>query len=323
MIQVMPPKLLFDLRGKRVFLAGHRGLAGSAIARRLGSERCDVLVAGREALDLTDQRATEEWLKHMRPDAIFLAAGHVGGIHANSTYPADFISTNLAIALNVVRGAHATGVKKLLALGSSCIYPKSAKQPMREDMLLTGPLEPTNEWYAVAKIAAIKLCEAYRRQFGDDFISVMPTNLYGPNDNYHPLNSHVPAALIRRFHEAKLSNAPSVTVWGSGKPRREFMAADDAADACVFVMKYYSDNGFINVGTGTDVTIAEFADLIAKTIGYNGTITYDTSRPDGPPQKLLDVSRLQKLGWSSKHPLAKGLALAYKDFVATGGRVAA
>jgi GDP-L-fucose synthase len=280
-------------------------------------------VAGREVLDLTDQHATEEWLKHIRPDAIFLAAGHVGGIYANSTYPTDFIVTNLAIALNVVRGAHATGVKKLLSLGSSCIYPKYAKQPMREDMLLTGPLEPTNEWYAVAKIAAIKLCEAYRRQFGDDFISVMPTNLYGPNDNYHPLNSHVPAALIRRFHEAKLSNAPSVTVWGSGKPRREFMAADDAADACVFVMKYYSDNGFINVGTGTDVTIAEFADLIAKTIGYKGTITYDTSRPDGSPQKLLDVSKLQKLGWSSKLTLAEGLAVAYKDFVATGGRVPA
>ena len=261
----MASKLLFDLRGKRIFVAGHRGLAGSAIVRRLAIEDCEILVEGRHKLDLTDQRATEAWLERERPDAIFLAAGLVGGIHANSTYPADFIAINLAIALNVIRGAHATGVKKLLALGSSCIYPKHAGQPMREDMLLTGPLEPSNEWYAIAKIAAIKLSEAYRRQFGDDFISVMPTNLYGPNDNYHPLNSHVPAALIRRFHEAKLNNAPAVTVWGSGKPRREFMAADDAADACVFVMKHYSDNGFLNIGTGNDVTIDEFA----RTRGQN------------------------------------------------------
>jgi GDP-L-fucose synthase len=215
---LMSPKLLFDFRGKRVFVAGHRGLAGSAIVRRLAQENCEVLTADRRALDLTDQQATETWLERSRPDAIFLAAGLVGGIHANNTYPADFIANNLAIALNVIRSAHALGVKKLLALGSSCIYPKLAEQPMREDMLLTGPLEPTNEWYAVAKIAAIKLCDAYRKQHGDDFISVMPTNLYGPNDNYHPLNSHVPAALIRRFHEAKLNKMPDVTVWGSGNP---------------------------------------------------------------------------------------------------------
>ena len=240
----MTPKILFDLRGKRIFVAGHRGLAGSAIARRLAKENCEILTADRRGLDLTDQRATQSWLERERADAIFLAAGLVGGIHANNTYPADFIANNLAIALNVIRSAHAVGVEKLLALGSSCIYPKFAEQPMREEMLLTGPLEPTNEWYAVAKIAAIKLCEAYRRQHGDDFISVMPTNLYGPNDNYHPLNSHVPAALIRRFHEAKLSNAAEVTVWGSGKPRREFMASDDAADACVFVMKYYQTQDF-------------------------------------------------------------------------------
>ena len=319
----MAPQFLFDLRGKRVFVAGHRGLAGSAIVRRLKRENCEVLTADRDVLDLADQQATESWLERERPDAIFLAAGYVGGIHANSSYPADFISINLAIALNVIRGAHATGVKKLLALGSSCIYPKHAGQPMSEDMLLTGPLEPSNEWYAVAKIAAIKLCEAYRRQYGDDFISVMPTNLYGPNDNYHPLDSHVPAALIRRFHEAKLGNAPAVTVWGSGKPRREFMAADDAADACVFVMKYYSDTGFLNVGTGTDVTIDEFARLLAKTVGYRGAVNYDTSRPDGSPQKLLDISRLKKLGWSPKIPLSEGLAVAYKDFLATGGRVPA
>jgi len=319
----MAPKLLFDISGKRVFVAGHRGLVGSAIVRRLAHENCEVLTADRTVVDLTDQRATESWLERARPDAIFLAAGLVGGIHANNTYPADFIANNLAIALNVIRCAHAIGVKKLLALGSSCIYPKLAEQPMSEEMLLTGSLEPTNQWYAVAKIAAIKLCEAYRRQHGDDFISVMPTNMYGPNDNYHPLNSHVPAALIRRFHEAKLGKAPEVIVWGSGKPRREFMAADDAADACVFVMKYYSDVGFLNVGTGTDVTIGEFAHLVAKTVGYGGKINYDTSRPDGPPQKLLNVTKLKKLGWSSKIPLSEGLAVAYKDLLTTGGRVAA
>jgi GDP-L-fucose synthase len=319
----MAPKLLFDISGKRVFVAGHRGLVGSAIVRRLAHENCEVLTADRTVVDLTDQRATENWLERARPDAIFLAAGLVGGIHANNTYPADFIANNLAIALNVIRCAHAIGVKKLLALGSSCIYPKLAEQPMSEEMLLTGSLEPTNQWYAVAKIAAIKLCEAYRRQHGDDFISVMPTNMYGPSDNYHPLNSHVPAALIRRFHEAKLGKAPEVIVWGSGKPRREFMAADDAADACVFVMKYYSDVGFLNVGTGTDVTIGEFAHLVAKTVGYGGKINYDTSRPDGPPQKLLNVTKLKKLGWSSKIPLSVGLAVAYKDFLTTGGRVAA
>jgi GDP-L-fucose synthase len=319
----MTLKLLFNLGEKRVFVAGHRGLLGSAIVRRLSEENCEVLTANRDVLDLTNQHATEDWLARMRPDAIFLTAGLVGGIHANNSYPADFITTNLAIALNVIRSAHTTGVKKLLALGSSCIYPKYATQPMSEEMLLTGPLEPTNECYAIAKIAGIKLCEGYRKQHGDDFISVMPTNTYGPNDNYHPLNSHVPAALIRRFHEAKLNNAPVVTVWGSGKPRREFMAADDTADACVFVMKYYSDAEFINVGTGTDVTINDFAYLVAEVVGYAGKIKYDTSRPDGPPQKLLNVAKLKKLGWVSKISLHDGLALAYKDFLATGGRVAA
>jgi GDP-L-fucose synthase len=319
----MAPNLIFGLRGKRVYVAGHRGLLGSAIVRRLASEDCEILVASREVLDLTNQQVTETWLERNRPDAIFLAAGLVGGIYANATYPADFIANNLAVALNVIRGAHATGVKKLLALGSSCIYPKKAPQPMSEDVLLTGPLEPTNESYAIAKIAAIKLCQAYRKQHGDDFISVMPTNLYGPNDNYHPLNSHVPAALIRRFHEAKLANTPTVTVWGTGMPRREFMAADDAADACVFVMKYYSDVDFLNVGTGHDVTISEFAQKVAEIVGYRGTIVYDTSRPDGPPQKLLSVTRLKELGWSPKISLSEGLAQAYADFLATGGRAAA
>ena len=313
-----PP--LFDLRGKRIYVAGHKGMVGSAIVRRLATENAYILVADRNLLDLTNQKATEDWLELMRPDAIFLAAGKVGGIYANNTYPADFITNNLAIALNVIRGAHKVGVKKLLALGSSCIYPKLAPQPMTEDALLTGPLEPTNEWYAIAKIAAIKLCEAYRKQHGCDFVSAMPTNLYGPNDNYHPENSHVPAALIRRFHEAKLANAPTVKVWGSGTPRREFLYAEDAADACVFVMKNYSEFGFLNIGTGEDVPISKFAELIADVVGYNGKIAYDTSRPDGAPRKLLDVSKIRKLGWAAQTKLRDGLARAYADFLATGGR---
>jgi GDP-L-fucose synthase len=313
----------FGLQGKRVFVAGHKGMMGSAIIRRLADEQCQILVADHRTLDLTDQQATERWLDRMKPDAIFLAAALVGGIHANNTFPADFITNNLAIALNVIRGSHKVGVKKLVALGSSCIYPRQASQPMKEDALLTGPLEPTNEWYAIAKIAAIKLCEAYRKQHNCDFVSVMPTNLYGLNDNYHPVNSHVPAALIRRFHEARVSNAPSVVVWGSGTPRREFLYADDAADACIFVMKHYSGLEFLNVGTGTDLTIREFAELVAEVVGYKGKIDFDTSQPDGAPQKLLDVSRIMELGWTAKTPLRDGLARAYADFLATGGRIAA
>jgi GDP-L-fucose synthase len=316
----MTKPLLFDLRDRRVYVAGHGGMIGSAIFRRLANEGANILTADRGALDLTNQQATEDWLAKMRPDAIFLAAAMVGGIHANNAYPADFIAKNLAIALNVIRGAHKVGVKKLLALGSSCIYPKLAPQPMTEDALLTGPLEPTNEWYAIAKIAAIKLCEAYRKQHGCDFISVMPTNLYGLNDNYHPENSHVPAALIRRFHEAKLANAPTVTVWGSGTPRREFLFADDAADACIFVMKHYSEIGFLNLGTGDDVTIADFAHCVADVTNYRGKIVYDASRADGAPRKLLDVSKIRALGWSPKTRLRDGLAQAYADFLATGGR---
>ena len=311
---------VFPLKGKRVYVAGHKGLAGSAIVRRLAREDCDIVTVGRQSLDLTDQQSTERWLADMRPDVVFLAAGLVGGIHANSTFPADFIVNNLAIALNVIRGSYRAGVGKLLALGSSCIYPRLAPQPMAEEMLLGGPLEPTNEKYAVAKIAAIKLCEAYRQQYKADFISVMPTNLYGVSDNYHPQNSHVPAALIRRFHEAKLSDAPTVTVWGSGKPRREFLCSDDLADACVFIMKNYSELQFLNVGYGQDVTIADFSRLIADIVGYRGEIVFDTARADGPPQKLLDVSRLTALGWSAKVSLREGLAAAYADYVATGGR---
>lgn len=314
----LPP--LFSLRDKRVYVAGHNGMMGSAIVRRLAAERCEILSIARKDLDLTNQQNTEDYLASARPDAIFLAAGLVGGIHANNSYPAEFITDNLAIALNVIRGAQKVGVKKLLALGSSCIYPKFAPQPMTEDALLTGPLEPTNEWYAIAKIAAIKLCEAYRKQYGSDFISVMPTNLYGPNDNYHPENSHVPAALIRRFHEAKLANAPTVTVWGSGTPRREFIFADDAADACVYVMKHYSDVGFLNVGTGEDVKISEFAELVSDVVGYGGKIIYDTARPDGAPRKLLDVSKLKSLGWAPQTKLRDGLARTYSDFLGGHGR---
>jgi len=316
----MPQPLLFDLRGKRVYVAGHNGMAGSAIVRRLAREACEILTISRQELDLTQQSNTERWLDQMKPDVVILAAGHVGGIFANNTFPADFITDNLAIGLNVIHGSYKAGVKKLLALGSSCIYPKLASQPMSEDALLTGPLEPTNEWYAIAKIAAIKLCEAYRKQHGADFISAMPTNLYGRGDNYHAENSHVPAALIRRFHEGKLARTPAVTVWGTGKPKREFLCSDDLADACVFLIKHYSNLAFLNVGTGEDVTIADFAQEVAGVVGYKGKIAYDTSRPDGPPQKLLDISKIKKLGWSPKICLRDGLASAYADFLTGGGR---
>lgn len=316
----MNPPILFDLKGKRVYVAGHNGMAGSAIVRRLAAEDCEILTVPRQQVDLTQQSDVEHWLVQTRPHAVFLAAGHVGGIFANDTYPADFIADNLAIGLNVIRGSFKAGVKKLLALGSSCIYPKFAPQPMAESALLTGPLEPTNEWYAVAKIAAIKLCQAYRKQHGADFISAMPTNLYGRRDNYHPDNSHAPAALIRRFHEAKITNASTVAVWGTGKPRREFLCADDLADACVFLMKHYSGMEFLNVGTGEDVTIAEFASTVADVVGYKGQMVFDASRPDGPPRKLLDVSKLKTLGWLPKIRLKEGLADAYADFIAGGGR---
>jgi GDP-L-fucose synthase len=316
----MPQPLLFDLRGKRVYVAGHNGMAGSAIVRRLRTEGCEIITADRKTLDLTRQADTEQWLQQNKPDAVVLAAGHVGGIYANDTFPADFLVNNLEIGLNVIRGSFSANVKKLVALGSSCIYPKLAPQPMAESALLTGPLEPTNEWYAVAKIAAIKLCEAYRKQHGADFVSVMPTNLYGPGDNYHPHNSHVPAALIRRFHEGMVANLLSVSVWGTGNPRREFLCSDDLADACVFVMKHYSDSGFLNVGTGKDMTIAEFAKLVSEVVGYRGKIAFDTSRPDGPPQKLLDVSKIQALGWKPKISLREGIAMAYADYLKAVGQ---
>jgi len=306
----------YTLPGKRVWIAGHRGMVGSAIARRLASERCEVLTVGRDRVDLTRQTETEDWMAAARPQAIFLAAGRVGGIHANDTYPADFIYENLAIEANIIHTAHKIGVEKLLFLGSSCIYPREAAQPMTESALLTGPLEPTNEWYAVAKIAGIKLCQAYRRQHGRDFISAMPTNLYGPGDNFHPHNSHVPAALLRRFHEAKLARAAEVTVWGTGMPRREFMFVEDAADACVHLMRHYSGNEHVNVGTGSDVSIAEFAQLVRDTVGFEGRISFDTSRPDGTPRKVMDVSALNALGWTARTSLDLGLRRYYQWFLA-------
>jgi GDP-L-fucose synthase len=312
---VSEAQVKFDLRGKRVFVAGHAGMAGSAIVRRLQNEGCDIITAPRRELDLRQSEAVDRYMATMKPDAVFVAAGKVGGIRANSTFPAEFIADNLAIALNTIRAAHDCNVKKLVYLGSSCIYPRQAPQPMQPEMLMTGPIEPTNQWYGVAKIAGIKLCEAFRQQYGDDFVSVMPTNLYGPGDNYHLLDSHVPAALVRRFHEAKTGGVPNVVVWGTGAAQREFMAVDDLADACVFVMKTYSDPQFLNIGTGEDISIAEFARIVADVVGYPGEIKFDTSRPDGSPRKLLDVSCINALGWHAKIPLREGLRRMYADFV--------
>jgi GDP-L-fucose synthase len=314
------PRAECELRHKRIYVAGHTGMVGSAIVRRLGSEGCEILTANRRNLDLRRSDQVDRWMAEARPDAVFLAAGKVGGIHANSTYPADFIADNLAIALDVIRSAYEAGVQKLLFLGSSCIFPRLAPQPITGEMLLTGPLEPTNEWYAIAKIAGIKLCQAYRLQHGADFISVMPTNLYGPGDNYHHQDSHVPAALISRFHAAKMAGEPHVLVWGTGAPLREFLAVDDLADACVFVMKYYSDVSFLNIGSGEEITIADFARLVAEVVGYHGEIVFDRLRPDGMPRKLLDSSKLNALGWRARIPLRDGLRQMYTDFIYTKTR---
>ena len=305
----------FELKGKTVFVAGHRGMVGSALARRLAQEDVELVTVSRSDLDLRDQAAVFEWFACNTPQVVFLSAAKVGGIVANNTLRAEFLYDNLAIAANVIHASYLNHAEKLMFLGSSCIYPKLASQPLREDYMLTGPLEATNEPYAIAKIAGIKMAEAYRSQYGCDFISVMPTNLYGPNDNYHPEYSHVVAALIRRFHEAKLAGDSNVVVWGSGTPRREFLYVDDMADACIHLMKTYSGGEMVNIGTGQDITIAEFARLVASVVGYTGEIGYDASRPDGTPQKLLDVSRLSNLGWRARTSLEDGIRLAYLAYL--------
>jgi GDP-L-fucose synthase len=308
-------RLPFELKGKSVFVAGHRGMVGSALVRRLAREDVKLLTASRGELDLCDQAAVFDWFTVNKPQVVFLAAAKVGGIVANNTLRAEFLYDNLIIGANVIHAAHINNADKLMFLGSSCIYPKLAAQPLREDSMLTGPLETTNEPYAIAKIAGIKLVETYRSQYGSDFINVMPTNLYGRGDNYHPEYSHVVAALIRRFHEAKVSGAKSVLVWGTGTPRREFLYVDDLADACIHLMKTYSSDELVNIGTGEDITIAEFARVVAATVGYACEISFDTSRPDGTPRKLLDVSRLAKLGWRASTKLEDGISLAYQAFL--------
>jgi len=305
----------FELKGKTVYVAGHRGMVGAALVRRLSQEDAKLLTVGRSEVDLRDQAAVAGWFAAKRPQVVFLAAAKVGGIVANNTLRAEFIYDNLIIATNLIHAAHVNAAEKLMFLGSSCIYPKLAPQPLREDSMLTGPLEPTNEPYAIAKIAGIKMVEAYRSQYGSDFISVMPTNLYGPGDNYHPEYSHVVAALIRRFHEAKVAGVSEVVVWGTGTPRREFLYVDDMADACVHLMKTYSSDELVNIGTGEDITIAEFARIVARTIGYTGALNFDPSRPDGTPRKWLDVSRLTKLGWRASTSLEEGIRLAYRAYL--------
>jgi GDP-L-fucose synthase len=316
----------------RIYVAGHRGMVGSAIVRTLeGRGYRDIVARTHKELDLTDQAAVRAFYAKEKPEVVVLAAAHVGGIHANNTYPAEFIYDNLMIEANVIHEAYRADVKRLLFLGSSCIYPRMAAQPMREDALLTGTLESTNEPYAIAKIAGIKLCESYNRQYGTDYRSVMPTNLYGPGDNYHPENRHVIPALIRRFHEAKESAAPTVTIWGSGTPKREFLYVDDMAEASVHVMELdaatYAKHtkpmlSHINVGTGEDLTIAELARLIGRVVGYRGEIGFDPTKPDGTPRKLMDVGRLKSLGWQPRVGLEEGLALAYRDFLAHNRRAA-
>ena len=306
----------FDLTGQRVWVAGHRGMAGSAIVRRLMREDCEIVTVTRSELDLLRQADVNAWMADKKIAAVFLAAATVGGIMANMMRPADFLYENLVIATNVIHAARQTGVKKLLFLGSSCIYPRLAEQPMREDALLTGALEPTNEWYAIAKIAGIKLCQALRRQYGCDFVSVMPTNLYGPGDRYDGQDSHVVAALIMKIHAAKVTNSATVELWGSGTPRREFLYSEDLADACVFVMKHYSDEMFLNVGTGRDMTVLELAESIARIVGWKGTFTFDRSKPDGMPRKVMDVSRLRAMGWSAPTDFETGMKEAYRWYVA-------
>ena len=305
----------YSLAGKSVWVAGHRGMVGSALVRRLAREDCEVLTAGRDSVDLTRQTETERWVAANRPDAVFVAAAKVGGILANDSFPADFLYDNLMIEANIMGAAHRSGVEKLMFLGSSCIYPKMAQQPIAESALLTGPLEPTNEWYAIAKIAGIKLAQAYRRQYSVDYISAMPTNLYGPGDNFDLQSSHVLPALIRKANEAKRRGDSSLTIWGSGTPRREFLHVDDLADACVSLMKTYSGAEHVNVGFGADVTIRELVELVAEIVGFKGEIVCDSSKPDGTPRKLMDSGKLFATGWSPKIDLRSGIEGTYRWYL--------
>ena len=305
----------YALKGKRVWVAGHRGMVGAALVRQLEREDCTILTAGRDVLDLRDGATVRSWMGKNSPQAVILAAAKVGGIVANDSWPADFLYDNLAIENAIIHGAFETGVEKLLFLGSSCIYPKFAPQPITEDALLTGPLEPTNEWYAIAKIAGIKLCQAYRRQHGRDFISAMPTNLYGPGDNFDLTSSHVIPALMRKAHEAKMAGARSMTIWGSGTPRREFLHVDDCASALVFLLKNYSGDSHVNVGSGTDVTIDELARLVIEAVGFSGALEHDASKPDGTPRKLMSNDKLAAMGWSPQISLQDGLRTTYQWFL--------
>lgn len=302
------------LDGARVWVAGHRGMVGAAVVRRLADEPCEVLTAGRDVLDLCDQKAVRDWVGEEKPDAIVLAAARVGGILANDRHPVDFLSDNLAIQSNVIDAAHAAGVQHLLFLGSTCIYPRMAPQPMPEDCLLTGPLEPTNEWYAIAKIAGLKMCQAYQKQYGRHYISAMPTNLYGPGDNYSPTGSHVLPAFIARMHEAKERGLGQVGIWGTGTPRREFLHVDDLADALVFLMTRYAGTSPVNVGVGEDISIADLARLVAEVVGVDVELVFDTSKPDGTPRKLVDVSRLSALGWSARIGLRDGIRRVCEEY---------
>ena len=305
----------FDLTGKKIFVAGHRGMVGAAVVRRLSGVDCTILTASRDVLDLRSQADVRAWMRANTPDVVILAAAKVGGILANDTYPADFLYENLAIEVAVIQAAYEANVQKLVFLGSSCIYPKFAEQPISEDSLLTGALEPTNQWYAIAKIAGLKMCEAYRKQYGVDYISVMPTNLYGPGDNYDLQNSHVIPALIRKAHEAKIANATSMPIWGEGKVFREFLHVDDMADACVYLLQHYSGLQHVNVGSGTDITIYELAKLIAEVVGFRGSIATEPGKLEGTPRKLMDSSRLFAMGWKPHYDLRSGLEQAYASYV--------
>ena len=307
------------LAGRRVWVAGHRGMVGAALCRRLASEPCEVITAGRKDVDLRRQSEVEAWMAETRPELVFVAAATVGGIHANDTRPAEFIYDNLMIEANIIQAAHKLAVRKLLFLGSSCIYPREAPQPMAEEALLTGPLEPTNQWYAIAKIAGIKLCQAYRRQYGCDFISVLPAGLFGLGDRYDPAHGHVAAALMMRIHDAKLQGLDSVTLWGTGTPLREFMYSEDMADGAVFLMTHYSGEEMLNLGSGAEYSIAQLAEAIAQAVGWNGRFAFDTSTPDGMPRKFMDSSKVHALGWRASTSLDEGLKAAYQDYLRRQG----